>query len=83
MFEKGTGGPLCMFFFPTTSPKYREINLQETKKKISVRSGSGQKITGQYRFGVPKTLPRRTLVESKEVGLQTKPIIFAGLHRSF
>ena len=21
------------FFFPTTSPKYREINLQETKKK--------------------------------------------------
>ena len=34
MFEKGTGGPLCMFSFPTTSPKYREINLQETKKKI-------------------------------------------------
>ena len=22
-----------MFSFPTTSPKYREINLQETKKK--------------------------------------------------
>ena len=29
---------------------------------FSVRSGSGQKITGQYLFGVPKTLPRRTLV---------------------
>ena len=29
---------------------------------FSVRSGSGQKITGQCRFGVPKTLPRRTLI---------------------
>ena len=28
---------------------------------FSVRSGSGQKITGQYGIGVPKTLPRRTL----------------------
>ena len=28
---------------------------------FSVRSGSGQKITGQYGVGVPKTLPRRTL----------------------
>ena len=28
---------------------------------FSVRSGSGKKITGQYGFGVPKTLPRRTL----------------------
>ena len=27
-----------------------------------VRSGSGQDITGQYGIGVPKTLPRRTLV---------------------
>ena len=32
---------------------------------FSVRSGSGQKITGQYGVGVPKTLPRRTLVQSK------------------
>ena len=24
---------MYVFFFPTTSPKYREINLQETKKK--------------------------------------------------
>ena len=29
---------------------------------FSVRSGSGQNITGQYGVGVPKTLPRRTLV---------------------
>ena len=29
---------------------------------FSVRSGSGQKITGQYGIGVPKTLPRRTLL---------------------
>ena len=28
---------------------------------FSVRSGSGQKTTGQYGVGVPKTLPRRTL----------------------
>ena len=28
---------------------------------FSVRSGSGQKITGQCGVGVPKTLPRRTL----------------------
>ena len=28
---------------------------------FSVWSGSGQKITGQYGVGVPKTLPRRTL----------------------
>ena len=27
-----------------------------------VQSGSGQKITGQYGVGVPKTLPHRTLV---------------------
>ena len=31
---------------------------------FSVRSGSGQKITGQYGVGVPKTLPRRTLIPS-------------------
>ena len=30
---------------------------------FSVRSGSGQKITGHYGVGVPKTLPRRTLIE--------------------
>ena len=29
---------------------------------FSVQSGSGQKITGRFRVGVPKTLPRRTLV---------------------
>ena len=29
---------------------------------FSVRSGSGKKITGQYGVGVPKTLPRRTLI---------------------
>ena len=28
---------------------------------FSVLSGSGKKITGQYGFGVPKTLPRRSL----------------------
>ena len=33
---------------------------------FSVRSGSGQKITGQYGVGVPKTLPRRTLVWSAD-----------------
>ena len=29
---------------------------------FSVRSESGKKITGQYGFGVPKTLPSRTLI---------------------
>ena len=29
-----------------------------------VWSGSGQDITGHYRVGVPKTLPRRTLLEN-------------------
>ena len=30
---------------------------------FSVRSGSGQEITGRFGVGVPKTLPRRTLVQ--------------------
>ena len=33
---------------------------------FSVRSGSGQKITGQYGVGVAKTLPRRTLIRTME-----------------
>ena len=32
---------------------------------FSVRSGSEQKITGQYGIGVPKTLPRRTLIATR------------------
>ena len=30
---EGDWWTIMCFFFPTTSPKYREINLQETKKK--------------------------------------------------
>ena len=43
---------------------------------FSVRSGSGQKITGQYRFGVPKTLPRRTLVHSMYVVCMCMYVVF-------
>ena len=39
---------------------------------FSVRSGSGQKITGQYGIGVPKTLPRRTLLHSHGISLAIK-----------
>ena len=47
---------------------------------FSVRSGSGQKITGQCRFGVPKTLPRRTLIWITQQFLVTNTITYILLY---
>ena len=44
---------------------------------FSVRSGSGQKITGQNGVGVPKTLPRRTLNPTCETFFSTFTLAIA------
>ena len=52
-------------FGPVRSGENKIESVRGRGHKIyyfSVRSGSGQKITGQYGVGVPKTLPRRTLM---------------------
>ena len=57
-------GLMLNCFGPVRSGEYIIGSVRGRGHKIyyfSVRSGSGQNITGQYRFGVPKLLPRRTL----------------------
>ena len=50
---------------------------------FSVRSGSGQKIMGQYGVGVPKTLPRRTLMHTIYQGCKfSGNCLNSGLHEA-
>ena len=53
-------GHLCMFSFPTTSPKYKEINLQETNKQT-------RKITCNADRSVVRVLPGLCMVSVQKI----------------
>ena len=46
---------------------------------FSVRSGLGQMVTGHYGIGVPKTLPRRTLISNSSREELQKLIFRSGI----
>ena len=67
-----------------SSPDWVEYNRVSPSRGhktdlFQVWCGSGQDITGHYRIGVPKTLPRRTLVAMRQGLLCILGDTFSGL----